>query len=309
MNWTKKGLILDGNSVAPWSKGRAVAPIPFVLNDKVRIYFSTLDERGRSRPIYIDVDKSNPKKILHTEENPILELGSLGSFDDSGITVSSIVQHGCRTHLYYIGWSPQKTVSYKLAIGLAISENGGAFKKISEGPIMDRSIDEPFFNTAPWVILDNGVWKMWYVSCTGWKIVNDWPEPLYNIKYAISNDGINWRRTGIIAIEQDEFAEAIGKPSVYVENGVYKMLYSYRNSVGYRTDKTKSYRLGYAESLDGVIWKRIDDKLGLSMSDNDWDSVMMEYAATYTHENNRYMLYNGNGFGESGFGYAINLNK
>ncbi|GAI85323.1 unnamed protein product, partial [marine sediment metagenome] len=30
-----------------------------------------------------------------------------------------------------------------------------------------------------------------------------------------------------------------------------------------------------------------------------------EYASTYVFNNKRYMLYNGNGFGESGFGYAV----
>ena len=109
-------------------------------------------------------------------------------------------------YLYYIGWTPQKTVSYRLSIGLAISEDGGvSFKKVSHGPILDRSIDEPFFNTAPCVIKEDDLWKMWYVSCTGWKIIKDWPEPFYNVKYAVSNDGIHWKKTQITCIDYDDF--------------------------------------------------------------------------------------------------------
>ncbi|MGM1055656.1 MAG: hypothetical protein ACQEWG_07225 [Bacteroidota bacterium] len=306
MIWKKKGIIQGEEINISWSAGRAIAPIPLLQNNNMlRIYFSTLDEKGRSLPIFIETNAELPNKIQYTEKDPILTLGNLGSFDDSGITVSSIVEIGNRKYLYYIGWNPQKNVSYKLAIGLAISEDDGPYQKISEGPIMDRSIDEPYFNTAPCVILDGGIWRMWYVSCYGWKMVNNWPEPLYNIKYAVSNDGINWKRTGIVAIQHDEFAEAIGKPTVYIENGVYKMIYSYRNSVDYRTDPQKSYRLGYAESSDGINWTRMDDQVGISFAKEGWDSNMMEYASTYVYNNQRYMLYNGNGFGESGFGYAI----
>ena len=150
MDWLKKGIIQNKEINIPWSKGRAIVPIPQLLtNNILRIYFSTLDEKGRSQPVFIETDVESPNEIKYSEKSPILALGNLGSFDDSGITVSSIVKNGNRKHLYYIGWNPQKNVSYKLAIGLAISEDDGLFKKISEGPIMDRSIDEPYFNTAP----------------------------------------------------------------------------------------------------------------------------------------------------------------
>jgi hypothetical protein len=99
--------------------------------------------------------------------------------------------------MYYIGWNPQKTVSYRLSIGLAISEDGGkTFNKVSDGPIMDRSIDEPFFNTAPCVIKENNKWKMWYMSYKKWEIINGIAEPFYNIKYAESNKPNGQSSTG-----------------------------------------------------------------------------------------------------------------
>ena len=306
MKWIKKGLIIGRDIGVNWSKGRAICPIPELISDnKLRIYFSTLDKQGRSTPIFIETNPETPEKIDFISDEPVLDLGRLGTFDDNGILVSSIVTLENRQYLYYIGWNPKKTVSYSLAIGLAISENVSKFKKISEGPILDRSIDETIFNTAPCVIYKNGFWQMWYVSCHSWRIVNDWPEPFYNVKYAVSNDGINWKRTGIVSINNDEFSEAVGKPHVYIENGIYKMIYSYRNSMNYRVDKEKSYRLGYAESFDGICWKRLDEHVGIKFSDEGWDSIMMEYASSYVFKGKRYLLYNGNGFGETGFGYAI----
>lgn len=306
MSWEKKGLVIGTEIPIEWSKGRAIVPIPELLdNGKLRIYFSTLDQFGHSQPVYLETDVKDPSKISFIQKEPILQLGELGTFDDSGITVSCIVPFENKRYLYYIGWNPQKNVSYKLAIGLAISENGKPFEKISKGPILDRDIDEPYFNTAPFVLKVNDIWHMWYVSCYKWQIVNDWPEPLYNVKYAISKDGINWTRSKKISIKEDDFAEAIGKPTVFIENGIFKMIYSYRNSLNYRTDPTKSYRLGYAESNDGINWTRKDDEIGISLSKEGWDSVMMEYASTYLIDSERFMLYNGNGFGESGFGYAL----
>ena len=311
MNWIKKGLIFNPNKNFDWLQDRAIAPVCDLISDNVlRIYFSSRDLRGRSTPIYLDTNPEFPEKIISVCGEPILQFGQLGSFDDNGILSSSIVNNGNDKYLYYVGWNPRVNVSYHLSIGMAISKNGGKFEKVSDGPILDRAPKEPFFNTAPFVLKESeSDWKMWYVSCTGWKLVNNYPEPLYNVKYATSKDGINWVRNAIVAIETDDFAEAVGKPFVYKENELYKMIYSYRNSIDYRTDPTKSYRLGYAESFDGVKWVRMDDKTGIKLSEEGWDSVMMEYASSYVFKGKRYLIYNGNGFGESGFGYAVLENE
>lgn len=308
MKWIKKGLIIDPKQIeSNFIKRYAALPVVDYINeDLVRLYFSVRDEKGRSIPTFIDVNPEKPEKIIYMHEKPILALGEIGTFDDSGIMTSWIVNHLGVKYLYYIGWNPQQTVSYRLSIGLAISEdNGVSFKKVSQGPILDRSVDEPYFNTAPCVMKDDDLWKMWYVSCTGWKIIKGWPEPFYNVKYAVSNDGINWKRTQITCINYNEFTEAIGRPCVFKEGGLYKMIYSYRNATDYRTDPKKSYRLGYAESKNGYQWIRMDEELGFEFSKTGWDSIMNEYCSTYVHNKKRYLLYNGNGFGETGIGYAV----
>lgn len=307
MNWIKKGLIYKPDKDFEWLQDRAIAPVcSMVAEDKLRIYFSSRDMKGRSTPIYLETNPEHPEQIISVCGDPVLQFGAQGSFDDNGILVSSVVENGSDTYMYYVGWNPRVNISYHLSIGMAISSNGGPFKKISDGPILDRSVHEPFFNTAPFVLKDKTNWKMWYVSCIGWKMINNYPEPIYNVKYATSADGITWERKGHVAIATDTDAdEAVGKPFVYIEDGIYKMIYSYRYSVGYRTNPETSYRLGYAESPDGENWTRMDDKAGISLSKEGWDSVMMEYASSYVYKGKRYLIYNGNGFGESGFGYAV----
>ena len=91
---------------------------------------------------------------------------------------------------------------------------------------------------------------------------------------------------------------------MFKEDDVYYMLYSYRGSVDYRTSAETSYRLGMATSTDGVSWVRRDDEIGIKFSEDGRDSMMMEYCATYKVNGRRFLLYNGNGFGRTGFGYA-----
>ena len=94
---------------------------------------------------------------------------------------------------------------------------------------------------------------------------------------------------------------------MFKEDGIYKMYYSYRHTRDYRTDRNQSYRMGYAESEDGVNWQRKDHLVGIAKSENpeDFDYEMIDYANYYEHNGKKYLLYNGNGFGAAGFGYAI----
>ncbi len=83
------------------------------------------------------------------------------------------------------------------------------------------------------------------------------------------------------------------------------MWYSVRNGSDYRKNTEKSYRIGYAESVDGIKWIRKDKDVGIDVSEEGWDIEMLAYPNVYRHKNKLFMLYNGNGFGQSGFGYAV----
>jgi hypothetical protein len=206
--------------------------------------------------------------------------------------------------MYYIGWNVSGTVPYRLSIGLALSEDQGAtFRRFSQGPIIDRGTHEPFFVTLPCVHKENATWRMWYVSCTGWEqILGRW-EPAYHVKYAESEDGIAWNHTGISCIDLGG-SYSVARPCVFRKGNRYAMLYSYRSLIKYRTDLQGAYRLGYAESDDGIKWQRMDDRVGIEHSTTGWDSEMIEYCWLQRHGEETYLLYNGNGFGRSGFGMA-----
>jgi hypothetical protein len=308
MNWVKKGLIYQTTGHYEWNKSHAQLPIVDVVNEsRWRIYFASRDTENRSRIGFIEVEANRPENLLYEHDQPILPLGKLGAFDESGMMPVGIANSGDKKYLYYAGWSLKKTVPYHNSIGLAVIGNQGeSFEKYCEGPLFDARLNEPYFTGTANVLIENGVWKMWYQSCTKWEIVQGQPEPFYHLKYAESPDGINWSRNGTIAIDyRDRFEGGISSAAVLKENGIYQMWYSSRGAAAYRENKVGSYRIGYAESADGVKWQRKDDCAGIDVSASGWDSEMIAYPFVLRSQNKKYMFYNGNGFGRSGFGYAV----
>lgn len=275
--------------------------------DKVRIFYATRDANSCSAVSFIDVAAKDPSKILYQHDQPVLEKGNPGSYDDSGAMPSWFVPHKDKIYLYYTGWNRSESASYRLSIGLAVSEDGGkTFHKPFKGPIMDRSINDPVWVGQPCVFKEGNQWKMWYLNCEKIEMIDGHPEPFYNVKYATSNDGIHWERNNQVCIDFNfGTIDAIGRPCVYHENGIYKMLHSNRKAKGYRTDKNAAYTIGYSESKDGIVWNRLDHLAGIEKSEEGWDSLMIEYCTTYQHDGKRYLIYNGNGFGATGFGYAL----
>jgi hypothetical protein len=296
--WVKRGLVFEPPGNLPWARTHAALPVADRADERVRIYFSSRDEKGRARIGFFEMELNNPKEILRVSDQPVIDLGALGAFDDSGVTTSCIITHEGRKYQYYSGWSLGVTVPFYFYVGLAISDDGGeTYRKVSAAPILERNDVDPYLTASPFVLVEGGIWRMWYVSCTGWEPRNGQPQHYYHIKYAESSDGIHWKRTGLICIDYKSTEEyAIARPCILKEAGVYKMWYSHRG---------ESYRIGYAESHDGLNWTRKDRESGLDVSEEGWDSEMLAYPFVFDYRGERYLLYNGNGYGKTGIGLAV----
>ncbi|MEA5256839.1 hypothetical protein VB264_03520 [Arcicella aquatica] len=308
MIWEKKGLIYKPDGKFGWNQTHAhVVCADTSFEDKVRIYYSARDQKGRCVASFLDLNPSNLAEVIYVHDKPILELGTAGTFDDCGIMPTWLLHHpNGEKWLYYIGWTVRNTIPYHNSIGIAKSTDGLNFTKLFEGPVIHTIATEPLFNGSCCVLFDKGIFKVWYLNCTHWYGAPDGKlEPCYNIKYAESEDGINWVRQGKIAIDYKDAVEGgISRPSVLIEDGIYKMWYSYRAIDDYRNNVARSYRIGYAESDNGIDWTRLDDQVGIDVSESGWDAQMIEYPLVINHLDKKIMFYNGNGFGASGFGYA-----
>lgn len=306
--WDKRGLIFKINNQWDWVKSHACVPTAIELENVIRVYFAPRNKKGQSIPVFIDVDKENPDNILRISEKPIIDLGEVGTFDDGGIMPCSIIKKNGLFYMYYVGWNPSVSVPYRNSIGLIISEDGENFKRLYKGPVIDRNLNEPFFTASPCVMFEDGIWKIWYASSTGFvKVGNGGYSPLYHIKYAESIDGVNWDRNNISCITPKNEFECTARPSLIKENGIYKMWYCYRGSFDYR-DGEDSYKIGYAESFDGVNWDRMDEKVGIQLSEEGFDSKMMTYPSVIDVNGDKHMFYNGNSFGKEGIGLATHKN-
>jgi predicted GH43/DUF377 family glycosyl hydrolase len=297
VNWKKLGNIFCPNQNSAWMVSHASNPVAEPRQGSLfRIYFSCRDAQNRSHIGWIELDLHSPDRVINQSEEPVLSPGPVGTFDDSGVSLGCILKARDSTFLYYVGWNLGVTVPWRNSIGLAIANpKSRKYEKYCPAPIVDRSCVDPFSLSYPCVIEENGIYRMWYGSNLSWGAK---PEHMAHVlKYAESQDGIHWDRTGEIAINLKEPAEyGISRPFVLRENGVYRMWYSYRGS---------AYRIGYAESSDGRKWHRKDHLAGIDVSTTGWDSEMIEYPFVFDYKDQRYLLYCGNGFGKSGFGLAI----
>lgn len=296
--WKKLGMIFCPSGEQEWMQTHAAVPVAENIGgDLFKIYFSSRDGLNRSYTGYVIIDINNPACCLEISCDPILSPGLLGQFDDSGAMATWVTTYKNINYLYFIGWNLGVTVPFRNSIGLAISQKGGKYAKYLNGPILDRSLTEPHFVASCCVLPDSDIWRMWYLSCTGWDIKNGVPEHRYHIKYAESENGIQWTRRGEISIDYaDDNEYAISRPSVLRDGDIWKMWFSHRG---------KAYRIGYAESTNGRDWRRLDNQVGINVSIDGWDSEMIEYPFVFDHKGSRYMLYNGNGYGKTGFGLAI----
>jgi hypothetical protein len=289
--WEKKGLLIEPQNKLWWMQTHAMLPTPVQIGeDKYRIYFSGRDINNTSHVGFADVKIfPHSMQVNNFSKDPVFSPGQRGCFDDNGVTPSCIVGN----NFYYIGWnSGTTTTRMSLVMGLA---DATTFERHSRAPLFIRTDREPFnILTAPFVMKDDELYKMWYVSGEGWRTKD---LPIYNIKYATSTDGKNWTRNGHVAIDLFDNETALARPCVVKEGNIYEMFFSYK-------DPSIGYRIGTAISNDGLSWERQDKKV-LDPSSSGWDSKMVEYTYVFRHKNRRYMLYNGNGYGQTGIGYAI----
>lgn len=303
MKWKKIGHIFCANRHSDWLYSHAMIPIAEQMDgDLFRIYFSSRDKFNRGHGAYLEIDMRAPTRVLRIHPDPVLAPGELGCFDDSGALPNSIVQVGDRKLLYYTGINLGVTVKIRNSIGLAEwNDNTHRFERRFLGPIIDRTRNFPHFVATPEIRYQDGRFRAWFTSCVGWKAGPVEPKHFYRLEYAESADGIDWERNGTIAIDfLDEYEYALGVPRVKRDKDCYRMWFCSR-----ATKDVPTYRIRHAVSDDGIAWERRDWEEDIPVSSAGWDSEMVCYPFIFDHGGQRYMLYNGNHYGKTGFGIAV----
>ncbi len=298
--WKKLGLIFKPGHNEQMAS-HAQNPLPEFMGGSIyRIHVASRDKQNQSRGWYFDFDMEK-FIVIAVSPSPFLDLGCLGAFDDSGVMPSTIVEFKGRKYFYFTGWSKAVTVPFSFHIGLFVSDDGGKiYKRFSDAPVLGRNHHDPFITGAPYVLVEGGKFKMWYIAATKWirETPTEKPKHYYTIKYAESDNGIDWKTSDHICINYSKDEYAIARPVVYKDEDLYRMWFSYRGG-------NDTYRIGTAYSKDGINWDRDKEPLDIPLSESGWDSEMVCYAHPLFYKGKTYALYNGNSYGATGVGLAI----
>jgi hypothetical protein len=316
LKWKKLGQLFDPADFELPNRCEQFAQSPqaLVFDDYVRIYFSSRERdptNGKflSHVCFVDFSKDF-REVLRVADRAVIELGKLGAFDEHGIFPMNVLRHGRAIYGYTCGWSRRTSVSVETSVGFVKSDDDGVtFYRIGDGPILTSSLHEPFLVGDAFVQLHGDLFHMWYIFGTSWKRPTDGsvPERTYKIGHATSRDGVAWDKEEARQIIADrlETDESQALPTVARIGDLYRMIFCYRESVDFRTNKARGYRLGHAWSDDLKQWTRDDAGIGIDVSANGWDSEMMCYPNLFECDGRTYLLYNGNDFGRHGFGIAV----
>lgn len=313
MKWKKLGKIFDTSLLVEQGLSFAQSPQTLVLEDRIRIFFSTRisDQPGKyiSKVASVDFDL-DLMKTLDLNTDVIVSSGNLGCYDEHGIFPLNILKINAEKTLGFIGgWSRRQSVSVDGSIGLAHSiDNGKTFERLGNGPVITASLQEPFLVADPFVLIHDNIYYMAYIYGERWiKNTENIPERVYKINYATSTDAVNWKKgNGRIINDVINENECQALPTVIRKNGLFHMYFCYRDVFGFRKNKSSAYKIGYAYSKDFKKWERDDKKSGIVLSESNlWDSQMMCYPHIFEAKGETYLLYNGNNFGKEGFGAAI----
>ena len=299
MKWKKLGQVYCPSDTDKYT--HAMFPVVDVMDDArgmLRIYYTHRDRTNYGFPTYLDATlKGENFSILYNHHEPVIEKAALGNFDDSGVNITSIMTLNGKKRFYYYGWNLGVTVPFRNSIGVAeLSEDGTMLMRLYPGPMMDRSKEFPNLCATPCVLRDGDIFRMWFASGEPWIWIDGKPAVACHIGYAESGNGLDWRREKVPAVGHRDADHVVSTPCVLKDEDGYKMWYSYRG---------QKYRIGYAESVNGKTFTRLDEEVGLDVSPGEWDSDMVCYPCVFDLKGERYMIYCGNEYGKTGFGLAV----
>ena len=302
MIWEKQGIIyvppLDGS----WRDNSALTPTAFQLSEQViRVFASFRDPKGVGRIGYVDVSAENPSEVIGVADQPVVDVGDRGMFDDNGVILGDVLRVDNQVYLYYVGFQLVEKVKFLAYSGLAISEDGGnRFHRVSRTPILDRADEGVYIRAIHSVIHEDGLFKVWYAVGNGWEVIGETEFPQYDINCIESEDGVTFPTEGVKCVLNDRTNSEyrIGRPRVYRSDAGYVMNYTYGTTDG-------RYQAGQAFSSDGREWLRDDESFSLKPSGTGWDSKHLSYPSVIKTPKGRiFAFYNGNNMGKDGFGYA-----
>jgi len=305
--WRREGLLVAVKRDHPWWVSHAQMPTVLPLSDRLwRVYFAARDRSNRSRILAVDLDPSNDMQIVAEHFDPLLDLGPPGAFDHMGVGPSVALMVDGQVRLYYTGIFVRQDVRIQSAIGLAISDDGLNFRRPFRGPVFSTGPFDPFFSAACTVLRSPEGYRMWYTSGTDWRMVNGQLDYFYEIRTTRSANGLTWDPSSDAAVSLEAPADAgLVRPWI-TETRHGRRLWFSRRGVSHHGPGEGAYHLVSvpADARQSFAGQRERVQFENPPVAGDFDSWMQAYACIVSHCDEWIMFYNGDDFGQSGFGWS-----
>ncbi|AXS41418.1 hypothetical protein [Breoghania sp. L-A4] len=309
--WERQGRVLIPPGDHAWWSGKAQVPTVMIVNERRwRMFFAARSTSNRGHTVSVDIDPEAGMQIIDEHFEPVAPFGEPGAFDCDGLGVTCILNDRDRTLAYYTGLKLAQDGTYRFSVG-ALEGTGDGFRRVRDEPVLASGPFDPYSVATPHVRLIGGTYHMWYSSTRFWRLdVEPHPEPCYNIKHAVSGDGLHWTASETPAIDfAGDHEGGITRPWVSIGRSGHEMWYCTRGRYDPHKPRQRAYRIGYATSGDGLVWTRRDDAHTFvnPPQPGDWDAEMQCYASVVETPDQSYMFYCGNGYGQTGIGYATRV--
>ena len=279
-----------------------MAPSALLMPDgRIRIYLGCLDANGISRIGWIDVDGTAPQQVVGICERPSLDVGRPGTFDENGVFPGHVARVNGVVRLYYTGFQLGQKIRHYNFGGLATSDDGEIFRRISEAPILDRADEGLCVRAGQSVLQSEAGFLTAYAAGSAWVETGGKARPCYDVYYQMSPDGITYAKRGECIIRHDPHVEhALGRPQLIAIRDQLFVYYT-RRVLGMK------YFMGCARQTAGGQWRREDATIGFAHSVSDFDSDMIYFPSViHVPARDHYLLfYGGNDFGRAGLGVAV----
>jgi hypothetical protein len=207
--------------------------------------------------------------------NPVVTMGEKSTWDAGALGSMTVLKVEETFHMYYESWGVRSEADWdaaeyeSLQIGHATSKDGIHWIKDSANPVLPKGAEGQWDRTGTWdpfVIYEDGIFKMWYGGGGGTKPC-DWA-------YAESKDGSHFEK-------KDRISDLGGVEDCHVvhdtDAGQYLMYYWDREyepmGLFLATSKNETFYADferphcpdsltrYATSTDGINWTSRNNKL------------------------------------------------
>ncbi len=228
--------------------------------------------------------------------------GDPGKWDSSGHRLGEVIYDGSLYHMYLMGGQTTHPFDSPWAIGHWTSDTKDGPWVPDANPVLEPGAPGTWdaytiYDIA--VLYDGSEFRMWYGAAASF------PGDIY-VGYATNIDGWGaWEKhpdNPVDGLEPGAPGEwddqGMGADTVLFDGALYRMWTTAMSSSG-----SWSWRIGYAESLDGLTWVKHPDPVLEGIEP--WEDSLVYFADVIPHGSGVQMWYSGNDSGYTSIGYAI----